>query len=523
LPSLVGRTFLILGGGYLLRALAETGVVAPIVGVTAGLAYAAFWLWRSDRAAARGDPHGGAFHGLAAASLAFPLVFEAGTTFSVLTAPSSMAALVLAVTGGGLMIAWRRWLRSLAWTFSIGAVAVMLPLMALTGAIAPFGLVLVIVSVAALWLGYTREWLVLRWPLTGLTNLILLIMAWQVLAPRHTDTLPAVLIVQFALLAGFLASFAARTLGLGRDVIPFEVVQSAAALVVGFGGAVSITWATHPDLIPALGVAALAIGLGLYGVAFAFVARRGSRRNLFFYATLALVLAIPGVLLAFPAWAAALASVVLALLVGLLPARDPLERLVLTGQSALYLVAAAVSSGLLQQTVLALVVPAAVPGGLPSWASIVVVAAALWQGSTLSSRRRFALSGRNEDEILITAAGAVRSVVLACALVGLAGVMVRVALAIAPADWAASTGRLAMVRTCALAAVVVLAGLVGRIGLSFDPMWIVYGLLAGAGLKLVLEDFVQSRAGLFAVDLIVYGLALIVGPRLARGSRDERA
>src|SRR5712692_6155582 len=44
ITSLTGRTSLVLGGGYLLRALTDSGVIPTPLGVTLGFAYAVAWM-----------------------------------------------------------------------------------------------------------------------------------------------------------------------------------------------------------------------------------------------------------------------------------------------------------------------------------------------------------------------------------------------------------------------------------------------------------------------------------------------
>jgi len=53
--TFAGRTLLVLGGGYLLRALTESGALPPMAGVTLGLTYALLWLLAADRAAHDAD------------------------------------------------------------------------------------------------------------------------------------------------------------------------------------------------------------------------------------------------------------------------------------------------------------------------------------------------------------------------------------------------------------------------------------------------------------------------------------
>jgi hypothetical protein len=46
--------------------------------------------------------------------------------------------------------------------------------------------------------------------------------------------------------------------------------------------------------------------------------------------------------------------------------------------------------------------------------------------------------------------------------------------------------------------------------------WLVYPLLVGIGLKLVTQDFKDSRPATLFIALAIYGAALIVTPRLRR-------
>jgi hypothetical protein len=106
---------------------------------------------------------------------------------------------------------------------------------------------------------------------------------------------PAVALgVQGLLLGGYLVMIAARTLVRGRNVVPFEMAQTPAALAVGLGGAVAVAHQTGAGGL-ALGSVALGIGAACYAVAFAFIDRRQGRgRNFYFYTSLALVLTLTG-------------------------------------------------------------------------------------------------------------------------------------------------------------------------------------------------------------------------------------
>ena len=160
-------------------------------------------------------------------------------------------------------------------------------------------------------------------------------------------------------MTGHLASVAARTLLRGRDVNVFEVVQTAAALAVGFGGAVYVAQATG------FGAAALAamnllFGAGCYGVAFAFLARQqGLRRNFYFYTSLGLILVLVSMALLLTGPTVALAWTALGVLTTWLALRT--HRITLNSHAAVYVLAAASASGLLAAATAALVGPADAP------------------------------------------------------------------------------------------------------------------------------------------------------------------
>jgi hypothetical protein len=71
--------------------------------------------------------------------------------------------------------------------------------------------------------------------------------------PQVVEPPLQVVAIQMLLLNGYLGSVAIRTIVRARDVIVFEVVQTAAALAVGFGGAVYVAQRSGS------GVAALAL------------------------------------------------------------------------------------------------------------------------------------------------------------------------------------------------------------------------------------------------------------------------
>jgi hypothetical protein len=507
--SLIGRLVLVLAGGFFLRAMTDSGVLAPPVGITLGLIYGLVWVFLTDRAGERGHVASAVFHALAAAMVAFPLLLEATTRFKVLTGASSAFAIAV-LTAGLLSVAWRRRLHAVAWVTVLVALPTSIVILVQTGAVVPFALYLIALGVATLWMGYALEWWVLRWPVALAADLVVLGVTLRALAPERHESPQVAMLVQLALLGAYVMSIVIRTLIRGRNVIPFEVVQTAVALIVGFGGAVSLTRATG-TLPTSLGMGSLIVGAACFGVAFVFLGGREDRgRNVYFYTTLALVLVLAGFTLVLgEQWRVFVFAVLAVLATGLW---SRVERLFMLLHGAAYLVAAGIVSGTLGYCAGTLAAGAAGPWTFPSTVMLVVVAAgalsallaaadAKSDGGVFASVPRFVII-----LIFVWAAGGCAVGYLAFAAGG-------------RADGSVDLGVLATVRTGVLAVATLLVAWIGRHPRFREWGWLVYPLLVGIGLKMVAQDFVHSRPATLFIAMAFYGTALIVAPRLRRPSR----
>jgi hypothetical protein len=84
------------------------------------------------------------------------------------------------------------------------------------------------------------------------------------------------------------------------------------------------------------------------------------------------------------------------------------------------------------------------------------------------------------------------------------------------ASGAVDPGVLATLRTVVLAVAALAVAWIGRRAGFAEWAWLVYPLLVLTGLKMVAQDFMQSRPSTMFVALALYGAALIVAPRLRR-------
>jgi hypothetical protein len=504
--SLLGRLFIVLGGAYLLRAMTDAGAIPPPAGVALGLGYGLVWLVLADRAGGRGQVPAAVFHGIAAAMVAYPVVLEATTRFMVLPGPASALALAI-LTAGLLAVAWRRRIQALAWIAVAAAVPVSIVILARTGVVVPHAFFLILFGVAALWMGYSLDWLLVRWPVAAAADLVAVGVTARALASEPQETPGAALAVQAALLGGYLASIAVRTLVRERNVIPFEVVQTIAALVVGLGGALSVTRATGSGSA-ALGAASVLLGIACYGVAFAFIERQQNRgRNVYFYTSLAGVLVLVGVTTLLPGQA--VTGVLAALAVACSAAWARVGRRFLLMHTAVYLVAAAIACGAIGYDVREVVA-----GSGPEWpqptAAMLVVLVASGLSALLAARE-----AQNDGSRFACVA---RFVVVLVLVLSAGGTVIGY---LAPAigrlpDGSMDAGVLATIRTGVLAIAALVVAWIGRHARFREWDWLVYPLLVGIGLKMAAQDFMHSRPATLFVALALYGAALIVAPRLRR-------
>jgi hypothetical protein len=511
--ALVGRACLILGGAYLLRALTDGGSLPRAGGTAIGLAYAILWLalaYRGDRARPQLAP---AFYGAVAALIAFPILWEATISFHLLSAGEAAMAMTV-VTSLALAVAWQRRLQPLAWITTVaGLLAAPLFMLAL-GPIVPLGFYLAFLGVVTLWMGYSLDWIWLRWPVAFVVDLTVAVMAGSVTGVWHREGAGGVMLLQLTLFGAYLASIAARTIWRSRDVIPFEVLQTLALLVVGFGGAAYVMVSTGFGAT-FLGLASLVFGVGSYGVAFAFVDwRRGHWKNFVFYTSLGLVFILAGTGLSLGSWTQAIAWTGLAAASAALSYR--FRTPVLWPHSAVYILAAGLASGFLAQVSDAFLTSAGSPWAPVAWPGLLVLlgAAVCCAAPVPGDAALWGRYGRLPKLIVaVTLLLGVGALVIGVSVPFVAG---RPG---AGADAAVVAG----IRTLVLAVAALLLAWLGGHGYFEEGRWLTYVVLVVGGLKLLMNDFVVGRPATLFGSLAVYGAGLILAPKWARRAKAAAA
>jgi hypothetical protein len=502
----VGRTLVIFAGGYLLRALTELGTLTLPVGAVLGLVYAAIWTVAASRVAP-GDALSATAYGSATVLIAFPLLWEATLRFALFP-PAVGAVALAAATAIVLVTAWRRHLHALAWITTLSACAFGSAFIVATGHAVAFTIFLVALGVATLWLGYDREWIGLRWVTATLANVAVLALVGRALATPPRDEPSHVMAAQVLLLVGYLGSIGIRTLVRGRDVVPFEVVQTAVMLLTALGGALLLTHRTGFGALM-LGPALLTLAVGCYAIE--FIDRRQTRgANRYFYTSLAIVFALTGAELILDGAALAIAWVTLSVVVGWAGSRY--ARPTLGVHSVIFLSAAALTSGLITTTLVGLF--ASETGSWASlsavgWAALVALAISWWFATRLPER---GVRGVPHLLRLVLASLAVLS------LVGVGIVGIR-SLLLSGAGQALPAGAIATLRTGVLAGAALTVAWLGRNVATREFGALLYPLLGWGAVKLLVEDFRTSPPLLLFVAFALYGGALIAGPQMARYRR----
>jgi hypothetical protein len=505
--SFVGRTLLVLAGAFVLRALTDSGRIPALAGAGLGLVYAGVWIALADRAGRAGQTSSAGFHGVSAVLIGFPLLFEAATRFQLVS--TAVASLLLAaLTGVAVAVAaWRR-LSGLAWAIGLGGAATAVALMVAGGHFLAPAVYLILLGVAALWIGYVRDWFGLRWPLALAADLALVAVAMRAVAPTVVEGPRVAFFLQALLMAAYLGSIAARTLLLGRGVVLFEIAQTAASLAVGLGGAIYVASRTGMGAA-GFGAASVVFGLAAYGVAFAFVeTHQRGRANFYFYGAVGILMVVVGTALALPPAARGLVWALLALLAAGLARWKGRRSLAIHGIA--YAVAATLGSGLLAHAVRALRDPPGGPWDALPVASVIVlacVAACAWIAAGDGERSR---PVEQLPQLLLDGVVAISA----------AGVLIGW---LAPAVAAqlgpdASPGAVAAVRTGVLVAGVLALAWGGRTAAWREAGWLAYPVLVAIALKILMEDLPRSRPATLLFSFGLYGVALILVPKL-RGKR----
>jgi len=497
LLAVTGRALLGLAGGYVLRALSESAVVPPSWAVAAGIAYAAFWLaWAARTPAAHRLE--GAVHCATAVLVFCPLLWE--STLSFHTLPTWITGcLLVAFVLFGLAESWRKDLLTAGTIVTVAGLATASGLLVATHDLVPFTVALLAIAAGVETLACLEHRLHERWLAAFAADLAVLVttsMARRVGGlPEGYAAIPHVWVLgtQVALLGIYLASTIVRTLLHRRTLTWFEMAQCGAALLVGVSGGLA-------------GFAPIC-GLACYVVSFLVIERAsGHGRNFYVYSTFGILLVLggSGMLLA----GMATAVVWSALAVSCIWAGTHYGRLTLQMHGGIYLLLGLASSGSLRTA-------AAFTLGSAHWTA--ESPEAVWAGLAAAGLCFLVVvRGRSEaDSIPLQIFRLVIAGAAAWMLAGaLAGGLIAGYHSAAGASF--RDGYCATMRTGVLVGISLLLIWAGTRWRIAELSRLTIPTMVLGAYRLMMVDLAQAYKPALILSMLMYGVALITLPRLAR-------
>lgn len=503
LMALTGKVFLGIAGAYLLRAVAESGMIPYIAIVPLALLYGLIWLFAASRV-----PDGArlatAAYSLSAALIVAPMLGELNLRFHALSS-NMTAALLLGFAVLAFSLAWKRALAPLAVIAGSASVATALVLLVAARDPAPFTLALLLIAAAMEYCGWHERWLKMR-PLTAaaadfaVLALVLVYSNREGLPPEYRPLSQAILL---ALAAGLLLvygiSTVRRNVVLRKKITTFEISQTVIAFLLSEFGLLRLS---NGAAATPLGVIFLIAAAGCYLAAFRLFSDGVQPRNYHVFAAWAAALLLTGSILALPA---SVLPIALSLAAAVIIATGTrFHRLALGYQGLLYLAAASVTSGLLDYVQRVLLGDVPLHAGFGVWFGFATVAVCYalslqsagtpdkWQHRLL----RFGIS-------IFVAAMAATLLTLALLLMSPSG----------------TVAEIAMARSLALCLLALGLGWSSSRWRRPELMWLGYVTVAFWTLKLLFEDFRLGSAGPVAMSLLFYGTTWMMLPRLIRARK----
>jgi hypothetical protein len=506
---MVGRSLIVLGGAYMLRALTESGLLPLTAGVLAGLVYAAVFVVLAYRQGS--DARMSAtFHGMMASVIAMPLAVETAVRFGSL--PPSVAFGIIILFGGMLgAIAVRDRLKPLLWiTQSITSVLLIVLIFGSSSFAMGLGAFLVLAtgSMMASRRLSSSAFLVLPAVFSNLLALALISLSLV----EHTA--PSPFLGVLALLT-FVAVWTALLMLEAREQSgrfgPGLMLQLALVVLIGVGGSLFVTLRTGQSLLFAPLVGGIALATGIF--AWRMVIRAGDRdRRSVSFVTVTTLLTMALTVSLFPPQVNALIWIILAGL-SFLAARSG-HRL-LYESATLLILGAAVSSGLVEWITGALFTMDAPSPPIPSTAAILTLLI-----SVLFLRAAPPPAGRATIYRWVINAATTVIVVGGCAAIAVH--MARLLLPVIGIGLD-DLGAVAATRTIVLSLTAIALAWLSRFPRARTIASLVIPVLVLTAVLFIAVNVRVGRPMTHFPAFFVYGIALIVAPALKRRSLRARA
>ena len=504
---LLGKSMLGIAGAYLLRALAESGILPRLLMAAVAIAYAICWLVAASRVSARMRFASALYAGTSALILA-PMLWELTMRFHVLNAVASSAVLGLFVAASAVLT----WNKDRAPDFAVACSAAAVTALALS--IATHEMIAFLALLLAM-LAFC-EYKFVRIAAPGIRLLIaaaadcavwFLIVIYRLPASARADYAalgPAVLIAPASLLLAITAAaVVVKTAVLKRRISVFETSQCVIAFLLWVLSGLFLLPHFSARIV---GVICLLFAAACYAAAYGLFRHSPELRNFHVFALWSAALLLAGIFLSLPLpWAIAclaLASI------GSAGIAVRICCTTLECHGIIYLGVAAMACGLLEYSFHALA------GAMPAtveWGVLLVAGCALICYVAVRE-----LEGERWQLQLLHLVPALFSV---CAVAALTA---HGSLWLVSRRIAVDVFHVAFIRTLILCALALALAYAGSRWRRLELKRIAYAALAVLAAKLVFEDLRHGHMGFIAASIFLFALTLIGVPRLARAGNGSQ-
>lgn len=492
---IIGRAMLGIAGAYVLRAVAEAGILPKLPVAAIAVAYAFAWLVWSSRISVRLASI--VYAGTSVVILA-PLLWENTLSFRVLSQMASAGVLAAFITlatvraraKGGM------WLAQTVAMMTAGALAFA------THQVLPF-ITAMLIGALVVEFARSRQYAQPAWPWIALLvdaaiwGFIFIYAGPQNARVEYPELRAIALIVPGCALFAICGTGAAvRSIGYGERIGVFDVVQAMIAFVLAVAG---VLYFAPPSGVVAWGVTCLTLSAGLYVAAFQRLRQVQEPRNLRIFGAWGAAMLIAGSLWALPHSAAAILLAIAAVVAIFFAERVEPQTLMLHG--ALFLAAGSLISGLPR------FVFDELAGSSRRSPDVTVLSVTLCAAVAVFVERRIT------ESLSVRVMQFIPVLVATCALVSL---FVYSALSGAGAVVALDVHHVAFLRTLTIC--------IAALGLAFGgSRWgrselthLAYAVLAFVAAKLLFEDLRHGHMEFIAGSIALFAVALIAAPRLVR-------
>jgi hypothetical protein len=503
---LLGRAMLGIAGAYVLRAVAEAGVMPKGVAAAAAIVYALAWLVWALRAP-RLSGIVPLIYASTSVAILIPMLWEETLHFQAF-APVATASVLSAFAILAAILEWRQETSPVLWIVYGAVAAAAIALSVATHAMVPFVLVLLLVILlceAARALGRSRP----IWPLVALAadatvwGMIFVYSGPLNARAEYPELGVAVLLFPASLLFAISASSVVGRVFLeGYRISVFEVVQ----VMIAFGLAVASALYFASTTQTALGVACLILSVATYGASFRYLRRLAELRNFRVLSMWSAVLLIVGLLWTLPRSAVGMGLAVAGLVAYSIAERLELPILELQG-AVFFCVAVLVSD--VTRYIFGALAGAQFDRPLAAWIIGGTASAAYLLGK--DSRD----GGWPRQIMHLIAALLAVSAIAALTVHGIL-ILARFAIAL-------DAHQVALLRTLAISTVSLLLAFAGSRWGRITMTRLAYVALAFVAAKLIFEDMRHGHMEFIAGSIFLFAITLIAVPRLVRMGANARS